>query len=191
MKEEQIELLNKIRNMAEETTKLQIEYWNSFSDFGAWQFWIVVLMLIVPLIFLILLIDRSKILLLGFFGLNYHIWFAYTNVIGIDLGLWEYPYQIVPFLPSFALDASLVPVAFMLLYQFTLNHNKNIYLYSLLLSGFFAFFLKPIMVNIHLFKMNDWVNYFHLFLFYMLFFIVSKLITNVFLWLQQRQEIQK
>jgi hypothetical protein len=188
MKEEQLELLTKIRTFSVETTKLQIEYWKAFSDVGTWQFWLVALMLIVPLIILVLLIDRSKIFLLGFFGLNYHIWFAYTNSIGISLGLWEYPYQLAPFLPSFALDASLVPVAFMLLYQYTLNRGKNIYLYSLLLSGFLAFVMKPIMVNINLFKMNEWVNYFHLFLFYMLFFIVSKLITNVFLWLQQRQD---
>src|SRR5699024_6153519 len=73
--------------------------------------------------------DKSKALLLGFFGLNYHVWFSYTNSIGVGLGLWEYPYHVIPFLPSFSLDAALVPVCFMLLYQWTLNHNKNIYLY--------------------------------------------------------------
>ncbi|MFD1039454.1 CBO0543 family protein [Virgibacillus byunsanensis] len=186
MKEKQLELLNKIRSMAEEVTQFQIEYWKSFSDFGIWQFWVVILMLIIPLIVLFISIDKGKMLLLGFFGLNYHIWFAYVNSFGISLGLWEYPYQIVPFLPSFALDASLVPISFMLLYQWTLNHKKNIYLYSILLSGIFAFVLKPIMVNLHFFHMFKGVNYVHLFLFYVAFFIVSKLITNLFLWLQQK-----
>src|SRR5690554_1374545 len=102
MKEKQLELLNRIRSMAEEVTQFQIEYWKSFSDFSVWQFWVVILMLLVPLIVLFISIDKSKMLLLGFFGLNYHIWFAYVNSIGISLGLWEYPYQIVPFLPSFA-----------------------------------------------------------------------------------------
>jgi hypothetical protein len=191
MKEEQVELLNKIRDMLKETTQLQIEYWKLFSALNAWQFWLIVLMLVVPLIVLIFSIDRSKILLLGFFGLNYHVWFAYVNVIGINLGLWEYPYQIAPFLPSFALDASFVPVTFMLLYQWTLNHNKSIYLYSILLSILFAFVLKPIMVSLDLFQMYMGVNYFHLFLFYLVFFIVSKLITNLFLWLQQLQDKKK
>ncbi|WP_160141723.1 hypothetical protein [Salicibibacter halophilus] len=102
-----------------------------------------------------------------------------------DGGLWEYPYQLVPFLASFALDASLVPVCFMLLYQWTLNHQKNLYLYAALLSAILAFVLKPIMVHYHFFHMFYGINYFHLFLFYYVFFLVSKLITNVFIWLEK------
>ncbi|WP_246938814.1 CBO0543 family protein [Bacillus pinisoli] len=186
MKDGQTDYLNKIRSMAEELSQFQIEYWKSFSNFETWQFWVVILMLIVPLIVLFVSIDKNKTLLLGFFGLNYHIWFAYVNSIGINLGLWEYPYQILSFIPSFALDASLVPVSFMLLYQWTLNHKKNIYLYSLFLSAFFAFVLKPIMVNFHFFHMYKGVNYVYLFIFYVAFFIVSKLITNLFVWLKKR-----
>lgn len=187
MKENQLESLNKIRSMAEELSQLQKEYWKTFSDLGEWQFWVVVIMLIAPLIVLFMKIDRSKMLLLGFFGFNYHVWFHYVNAIGINFGLWEYPYEIVPFLPSFALDASLVPISFMLLYQWTLNHNKNIYLYSILLSAFFAFMLKPVMVTLDFFHMYKFVNYFYLFLFYVLFFVVSLLITKLFLWLQQKE----
>src|SRR5690625_2534854 len=109
-----------------------------------------------------------------------------SNSIGVGLGLWEYPYHVIPFLPSFSLDAALVPVCFMLLYQWTLNHNKNIYLYSILFSYVFAFFLKLIMVIFHFIHMFNGINYFHFILFYMAYFIVSKLITNVFIWLQQK-----
>lgn len=136
-------------------------------------------------------IDRVKALLLGFYGLNYHVWFAYTNSAGIRLGLWEYPYKVLPILPSFALDASLVPVSYMMIYQWTLNKNKNFYLYSTLLSAGFAFVLKPILVSRGLFRMFSWVNYFYLFLFYVLFFIVSKFITNLFINLQERGSIFK
>lgn len=187
MKEKQTELLSQIRSIEEKLSHFQMEYWKSFSNFDTWQLWVVIIMLIAPIIVLFVSIDKRKMLLLGFFGLNYHVWFHYANAFGISLGLWEYPYQIVPFLPSFALDASLVPVCFMLLYQWTLNHNKNIYLYSVLLSAIFAFILKPIMVNLHFFHMFKGVNYVHLFLFYVAFFIVSKLITNLFLSIQQKK----
>lgn len=187
MNEKQSELLYQIRSMLEEVNQLQIEYWQSFSYFDTWQFWIVVIALILPIIILFFSIDKRKMLLLGFFGLNYHVWFAYVNKIGINMGLWEYPYELVPFLPSFALDASLVPVSFMLLYQWTLNRQKNIYLYSVLLSALFAFVLKPIMVNFHFFHMFKGVNYIYLFLSYIALFIVSKLITNLFLWLQKQE----
>ena len=144
MEEKQSEILQQIRSMTENVSQLQIDYFKSYSDFGNWQFWAVILILIVPLIMLFISIDKDKLLLLGFFGLNYHLWFAYTNIIFVGLGFWEYPYQPFPLLPGFALDASLVPVCFMFLYQWTLNNNKNIYIYSLLLSCVFAFILKPI-----------------------------------------------
>ncbi len=185
MEKSQEEFLQKIRQTTEELYQLQADYWKEFSYFDDLKFWVVVLMLIVPLIILFIKIDRSKILLLGFYGLNYHIWFAYANSAGISLGLWEYPYQVSPLIPSFALDASLVPIAFMLVYQWTLNKNKNFYLYSTILSAFFAFCMKPILVGHHFFRMFEWVNYLHLFLFYILFFVISKLITNGFLILQK------
>ena len=187
MNEKQEKMLQTIREANESISKMSVEYWKLYSGFDDWQFWVVISMLIVPLIVLILKIDRSKMLLLGFYGLNYHIWFAYTNSAGIKMGLWEYPYAILPVLPSFALDASLVPVSYMLMYQWTINQNKNFYLYSTILSAVLAFILKPILVSHHFFRMFEFVNYLHLFLFYVAFFVVSKLITNLFLKLQENR----
>ncbi|MCP1158777.1 hypothetical protein ACQCVH_18050 [Bacillus infantis] len=187
MGERQREMLKDIREKAGALSSEQIEYWKEYSSFNDWQLWAVIIILIVPLILLYFKIDRSKILLLGFYGLNYHIWFAYTNSIGIRLGLWEYPYELLPVLPSFALDASFVPVMFILLYQWTLNHKKNFYLYSLLLSAVFAFVIKPILVSLDFFRMFKGVNYFHLFLCYIAFFLVAKIITNIFISMQKNR----
>jgi hypothetical protein len=184
----QKELLQEIRNMAEILTEKQIDYWKEFSSFNDLGFWIVILMLVVPLIVLLIKIDRDKMLLLGFYGLNYHVWFAYTNSAGIRLGLWEYPYEVLPILPSFALDASFVPVINMLLYQWTINTKKNFYIWSIILSGVLAFIVKPILVHFDLFRMFKGVNYLHLFLFYVAFFIISKIITNIFLMFQRKHE---
>ncbi|MGY4691176.1 hypothetical protein [Salibacterium sp. K-3] len=89
MKEKQLEFLTQIRSMGEELTHKKIEYWKSFSDFEIWQFLVLILTLIVPLIMLFIFIDKDKMLLLGFFGLNYYVWFAYINATGISLGVWE------------------------------------------------------------------------------------------------------
>jgi hypothetical protein len=140
MDERQQEMLNSIREKAGALSSRQIEYWKEYSSFNDWELWAVILILIVPLILLYFKIDQSKILLLGFYGLNFHIWFAYTNSIGIRLGLWEYPYELLPVLPSFALDASFVPVMYILLYQWTLNHQKNFYFYHKAYFGQLRFF---------------------------------------------------
>ncbi|WP_078549247.1 CBO0543 family protein [Litchfieldia alkalitelluris] len=187
MNEKQEELLHKIRATAEELSRLHIDYWKEYSSFDDVKFWVVVFMLIVPLVILLFNIERKYALLLGFYGLNYHIWFAYTNSAGIRMGLWDYPYEILPVLPSFALDASFVPIAYMLLYQWVLKNNKNFYLYSTILSAFFAFILKPILVMHELFRMFKGINYFYLFFFYVLFFVISRGITNLFLKLQDNK----
>ncbi|WP_240374050.1 CBO0543 family protein [Bacillus piscicola] len=188
MNSQQSELLDVIRAGAEKVSHYQLEYWQSFSNLTTWQYWLLVLMLVTPLIVLFIWIDKRKILLLGFFGLNYHVWFAYANKIGIGLGLWEYPYHLIPCLPSFSLDASLVPVCFMLLYQWTLHRKKNMYVYAVLLSAILAFIMKPLLVQLHLFHMFKGLNYVHLFLFYLAFFLVSKLITSLFVWLHEKEK---
>ncbi|MFD2043643.1 hypothetical protein ACFSTA_04550 [Ornithinibacillus salinisoli] len=188
MHQEQSELLQRIKSITKESTELQIEYWKMYSDYETWQFWVIILLVIIPLIVLFFVIDRRNILLLGFFGLNYHVWFHYINSVGIKLGLWEYPYQILPFLPSFALDAALVPILFILVYQWTLKYQKNVYIYGIILSGILAFIMKPIMVSVDYFKMYEGVNYIHLFLFYVGLFLLSKLAASLFLHLQQKDK---
>lgn len=180
MKERQQEYLEQIRNFSKKTTDLSTQYWKEFSDFDSIQFWFILSVLIIPLIVLIWKIDRKKMFLLGFFGLNYHIWFAYANAGGIRLGKWEYPYEIIPMMPSFSLDASLIPICYMFVYQWILNHQKNFYFYAICLSAAFAFIMKPILVHFHFFHMFDSINYFILFLFYIGIAIMSKLVTNIF-----------
>jgi len=63
------------------------------------------------------------------------------------LGMWGYPFQIFPLLPNFTLDAAVVPVTLMLVFQWTYKHNKNYYLYALLSAIFFGLVFKPILVS--------------------------------------------
>lgn len=187
MTQYQSDFLNEIRSMVEEVNQSQIEYWQTFSSFESWHFWILVLMSIVPLIVLFIFIDKRKMLLLGFYGLNIHVWMFYIDVIARGFGLWDYPYELIPMLPSFSLDGSLIPVAYILLYQWTLNNNKNFYLYSLLLSAIYSFGVKAIMHYFHFFHMFKGMNYVYLFFVYVIVFVISKLITSLFLWLQQKE----
>lgn len=186
MTQYQWDFFEKIRSMRSEVAQSQFEYWQLFSSYDSWQFWILILMSVVPLIILFIFIDKRKMLLLGFYGLNIHVWMFYIDVTARNFDLWDYPYELISFLPSFSLDGSLIPVAYMLLYQWTLNKKKNFYLYSLLLSALYAFGVKSILHYFHFFHMYKGMNYIYLFLVYVIVFIVSKLIINLFLCLQKR-----
>jgi len=157
-----------------------INYWTDYSNPSTWQFWVLIAILLVPLVILYIKIDRSKVFLIGFYGYNVHVFFTFIDLYGINRGYWHYPYQVIPALPSISLDTSMVPVAFMLIYQWTLNNHKNYYLYAIITAAIFAFILKPILVSTGLFRMYGEINYFHLFFGYVFVLLIAKVITWLF-----------
>nr|WP_281378816.1 CBO0543 family protein [Paenibacillus phyllosphaerae] len=126
--------------------------------------------------------DRRKAFLLGFFGLNVHIWFSYIDTYGVEHGAWGYPFKIMPYLPeSITLDTSLVPVSFMLLYQWCLHRRWNFYWCGAGLCAAYAFGLKPIFVQMDLFRMYKGMNFFYLYLLYLLVFALAIGFTALFI----------
>jgi hypothetical protein len=189
MSDAQKEALHKLIKQQQEGASQWLKYWQEFSAFDTWQFWFHVVMFVSPLIILYFAMDWKRALQLGFYGFNVHVWFGYCDDFGATQGLWTYPYKMIPFVAhSLGMDASLVPVLFILVYQWTIKHKKNYYLYTLLLSVFLSFILKPILVMHNLFRFNAWANYFHLFLSYVIILVLSKVITDIFLRFQKNAE---
>ena len=61
-----------------------------------------------------------------FYGYNIHVLFGYIDLYGRNLGYWNYPFPVFPPIPGLSLDTSLVPVTFMLVYQWTIKRKKII-----------------------------------------------------------------
>jgi hypothetical protein len=123
---EQLKLIEEIRKSEALQSGRWLDYWHEYSSFHTWQFWVVAAMLLLPLILLILFIDRRKLLHLCFYGYSVHIFFAISDALGVLKGVWIYPFKLFPMLPAnLALDSSLVPVSYMFLYQYILNKEKN------------------------------------------------------------------
>ena len=185
MNKEQIQKINQLKEIELHHAKVWLDYWIKYSSFDDWQFWVILSFLIIPLILLFFFMDRSKSLLLGFYGYNVHVFFTYIDLFGTNNTYWFYPYKFLPVLPSsFALDAVLVPVSYIFVYQWTLNHNKNYYLSIIGLSVIFALVLKPIMEALRLIQFDRGANFLHLLFGYILIGIVAKQVTNLFLFLQ-------
>ncbi|KZZ83288.1 CBO0543 family protein [Bacillus sp. SJS] len=185
----QKELLDTIQSLQLEHTKAWLHYWLTYSSFHTWQFWLNIGFLILPLILLYFAINRKKAFFLGFYGYSTHVWYVYIDAFGASQGYWLFPYKLIPFLPvSFALDVSLAPVSYMLIYQWVLKHNKNYYLYMALYSAFMSFIFKPIMVAAELFQLNRGASYLTLFIGYFSVAVIAKWITNVFIHLKKTTE---
>ncbi|WP_100372095.1 CBO0543 family protein [Bacillus sp. FJAT-45037] len=181
----QLEALSKVTSMTEKLSQSQLEYWQQYSHINTWGFKAVLFMFILPLVVLYFVIDRKNILLLGFYGMNIHIWFSYIDIVGVKHGFFSYPFQLIPYIPgNLTLDAVLIPILFMLTYQWSINHKKNFYISSIAMSLILSFAFKPLLVNLNLFVLHKGTNYFYLFILYCIIFLFSKLITNIFLKMQ-------
>ncbi len=181
-----LEQFDKAVQLREDSTDLFIQIWKEYHLYSTLEFWIMVSVLVVPLVILFFKIDKSKIFLIGFYGYSVHVILAYGDIYGMNAGYWHYPFQLLPALPSLSVDASIVPVGCMLMYQWTLNHNKNYYIYAVLTAGGFALVFKPLLVGLGLFKLYGKANYIYLFVGYVLLLLTAKFVTNVFLWAQKR-----
>ncbi|TLS51442.1 hypothetical protein FE782_15135 [Paenibacillus antri] len=187
MSDEQQEALKKITDEMVTTKTHWFEYWQTFSAFDTWQFWATILIFVAPLILLFIFLDRSKAFRIGFFGFGVHMITVYIDAFGTTHGLWEYPFKWLPFLTnSLGLDASLLPVSYMLLYQFTLRHKKSYLLYMIGLSLVFAFGVKPLMGALDLFQLYKGMNYAHIFIAYLLLASIPYWITEGFAKYQDR-----
>ncbi|SHN24639.1 hypothetical protein [Gracilibacillus kekensis] len=187
MTSEQGKQLKEIISHQDETVRMWLEYWKAFSSIQTWHFWGIVLMLIIPLIVIYFCIDKRNAFHIGFYGFNIHTWFTYSDAIAMRTSHVVYPFQVAPILPvNFALDASLVPVAFMLLYQWCLNRQKNVLLYGILLSAIFSFVFKPLLVLLDFMQLNKGMNYFYLFLNYLLILFLSIIITKLFSYFKKK-----
>lgn len=182
---------DKAVQMRAESTNAFVDIWKEYSILSTFEYWIMVAILVLPLIVLFFKIDKSKIFFIGFYGYSAHVITAYADLWGMNKGYWHYPFQVIPTLPSLSVDASLIPVVFMLIYQWTLNHKKNFYLYSSIGAGVVSFAFKPLLVALGLFKLYGKMTYFHLFAAYFLGIFVAKFITDVFLWTEKRYNRKK
>ncbi|ERN53902.1 hypothetical protein M3689_14865 [Alkalihalophilus marmarensis] len=192
MDQEQRTLYENIQATKEQLSQVELEYWNLYSSFTTLEFWVIFLLFFVaPLVVLYFVIDRRRIFLLGFYGFNIHVWFGYIDTAGDRMGFWGYPFEMIPFLSgNISLEAALVPILFMLVYQWTLNHKKNFYVYSLLLSVLLSFIVKPLLTMHLFFELHNGTTYVHLFILYVIIFLFSKLITNVFIKMHRNAKLE-
>lgn len=177
---------DKAVKIREESTEAFVDYWKEYSLFLSFEYWIMVAILVIPLVVLFLKIDKKNIFMIGFYGYGVHMLYAYIDLFGVNNGFWNYPFPVIPALPSFSMDSSLIPVTFMLIYQKTFNKYKKYYLYSIIAGFLLSFVFKFILVKMDLFRMYGNANYLHLLVAYLIVIVLAKVCSDVFLWLKKR-----
>jgi hypothetical protein len=157
-------------------------YWNEYSNLGTWQFWVVFALLVVPLIVLYFTVDRKRILEVFFFGYTVHMFWTYIDIAIGRNGYFVHKYFLTPILPNATnMTASVLPVCYLLVYQYCKNHQKNFYLYSIALSALFAFVFASIEEYLGFLEMKKGMNHFYLFLIDIAIVFISYWLTKFIL----------
>ena len=148
------ENVQQIVNKLDELNKIQDMYWVNHTLF-TWQWWVGILLTIVPWVLWIIIRNKdssNRLLFVGFFVM---IFTSYLDFIGVEYGLWYYEYKVLPTIPAYIpWDFSLFPVAIMLLLQYKPNFSP--YIKSILFGASSAFIGEPFFASIKLYSPINW-----------------------------------
>jgi hypothetical protein len=98
------------------------------------------------------------------------------DAIGVQLGLWFYPYDVFPFIPGyFPWDLTLLPLSIMFMIQ--LKPNWSPLIKSLMYAFLVAFVGEPLAVIAKIYEPIHWKHYYS-FPFYIVLFLTSNIVAK-------------
>jgi hypothetical protein len=176
------EYWDKINEINGQLHSLYSSYWDKYSDFSTWQFWIILLSLLVPLIILYFMVDRRRLFEILFFGYTVHLLWAYIDLALSRTNFLTHTHFLTPVLPNaLNITGSFLPVGFMLVYQYATNRKKNFYILTVLLSAVYTFICANIEKSMGLVTFHGGINVIHLFLLDLFIVFVAYWFTRLLL----------
>jgi hypothetical protein len=153
-----------MNDLQREYAQLAIENWLTDGLF-TWTWWFLISATVIPWLIFFYLLDRSRALSIWLFGLMQILITTFTDDLGSELNIWVYPIKFVPVsLIAMPFDFSIIPVFFMLVYQYF----KTWRTFSMALFGvslIFSFVGEPLSVWVGAVSYHGW-KYYHSFIFY-------------------------
>jgi hypothetical protein len=158
--------LEKVFQLEQEAFRIDQEGWLKHELF-TWQWWLLVAFLILPWVLWGRIVNRRKLMAIVQVGLLTCIITVFLDVVGMKYGFWRYPFQLFPLTPrAIAFDMSMVPVAYMIIYQyFTTWRSFSISL--IIMAVLFAFIGEPFSIWADLVEYMKW-KYLYSFIFYII-----------------------
>ncbi|MBU9713041.1 hypothetical protein [Evansella tamaricis] len=176
-----------INHKSNEVNSLVRSYWHDYSHTGTWQFWFSLILLVLPVIILFFTVDRKRVFELLFYGYTVHILWTYISIPLERGGYFIHTYFVSPLLPfSLNMTASVIPVSYILLYQYCTNRKKNFYLYAIIVGAIFGFGISSIEAALGLVEFGDEMSRFYLFIICSSITIFAYWATRFVLWFKHR-----
>lgn len=166
----------KVYNLLQQSSDLHIELWLEYVVF-TWRWWLVITLTIFPWIIWFMFRKKEsahRLLFAGFFSIFISLW---LDNIGVQLGLWYYRYEAIPFTPSFKpWDFSLMPVITMFCLQ--LKPNFNPYLKAFVYAAIISFGAEPLFKWLGYFEYPNWEYSYSFLVYFIIYLFANFLVTR-------------
>ncbi|GBF33578.1 hypothetical protein DCCM_2681 [Desulfocucumis palustris] len=124
--------------------------------FLTWEWWLLVALTIFPWLIWWKLVDRRRIFEILTYGIMIMIISEFFDGIGVEFDLWEYHQRLIPLFDILIVyDFSVIPVIYMLVYQF-FNTWKSFAVASIIVAGIFAFISEPALMAMGFYEVFNW-----------------------------------
>lgn len=144
-----------ILSIEKQLTHIRIENWLN-QDLFSWQWWLLIIVLIVPWIFWWKYVDRKRLMEVLSFGLIALIISSYLDAVITELGWWSYHVWVIPLWPRLIpADFTVIPVTLMFIYQ-KFGSWRSFNLAMLTVSVIFSFVGEPFLGWIDVYELNGW-----------------------------------
>ncbi|WP_085449859.1 CBO0543 family protein [Halalkalibacter krulwichiae] len=165
-----VENLKEIRLLEDKLYHLELNGWLK-NEFLTWEWWMLVGFLIVPWVIWVKLVKRNIILEILLFGTIIMMITTLLDVVGAQYSFWDYPIAFLPIIP-WAFPFEMVPVAYMLLYQYFRTWKFYI-LAQVIMALTYAFIGEPFCEWFNLVNYVEW-RYRYSFMYYIIVGIVTR-----------------
>jgi hypothetical protein len=176
-----IERMDKHANENQELIKQVIDLWQH-EVLLSWRWWFGVTLTILAWLFWVKYHkkeSRYRLLTAGFFVMVLSV---SLDAIGVQLGLWSYRYEVLPFIPAYVpYDLALMPVVVMSLIQFKPQYSpiKKAVIFAVLS----AFVGEAIVVWTDIYKPETWKFIYSVPIYFSIYLIAN--------WLTTREDFEK
>ncbi|WP_223700432.1 CBO0543 family protein [Sutcliffiella deserti] len=143
------------------------------------RWWLLFLSIFLPWVIWWIFADKNRLYELLIYGMLWAVIATWLDLIGTSNGLWEYPYNLYNKVPTLLpADLSVIPVMFMLLYQYLSNWKKFL-LGSVLVSSLLSFVLEPLFIKFSMLNLINWTHFKSLFSFVILALLTKSIMSGL------------
>ncbi|WP_332630289.1 CBO0543 family protein [Halalkalibacter flavus] len=167
MNQNYIEKTNELYNLVAQAQSEMINEWVNNVVFTA-PWWLGVTLSIIPWIMWAYFHKKESRNRMLFAGFGIIMISSFLDFLGVQLGLWIYYYEMIPWIPAYEpWDGTLIPVFILVLIEY--KPNASPYLKGLIFSAVSAFLAEPFFEFVGLYKEIHWSNLYSFPIYFLIF----------------------